>query len=314
MLLILLLAAPFAPWMYVAIKGWARGEHFYHGLPSSHWSEAIKQAWSGSPPNGLPWSWRWLDSPQAYLGPRGDGGAMADPAAVPVILDLLGDPDDFVQGMAATGLGELQPPEQITPALVALLHHPEARRRAGACSVLYRFGPAAKEAVPALVSALYDEDAQVRLWTAAALGEMGADATEAVPALVALLRDENEEVCGNVVHSLGKIGTASPNAALAITMVLHRHTCSKNLIQEIVTVLLQDFGSEGASALATALPGNEPAPHVAVIELLKELSGRTGQDEPVPLWTYHLDPKVRPAAIEVLARIERQETKHAASK
>jgi HEAT repeat protein len=230
---------------------------------------------------------------------------MADTAAVPVLLDLLGDPDDFVQGVAATVLGEVHPPERIVPALVALLDDRNARRRSGACRVLHYFGPAAKKAVPALVSALQDENARVRLWAAAALGEMAPDSGEAVSTLIATVadEDEDEEVCGNAVVSLRKIGTMAPAAVPALSGALHRRECSMELVKAIVTVLLENFGGEGACALAAAYPGLAHGQQVAVVGSLEELSGKS-KDGIQPLSRITTDPKVRSTAIEVLGHIK----------
>jgi hypothetical protein len=132
---LLALLSPQGQW---AVWGWLRGEAFYHGRPTSYWRPKVLDssplgyyppainlvarhlvARRPSPPG-------WVDRLRAWL--RGGGGdaeepfPVADPAAVPVLVELLRDED------AAVG--------------------------AEAADALARIGPGAKTAVPALLDAL----------------------------------------------------------------------------------------------------------------------------------------------------------------
>jgi hypothetical protein len=70
------------------------------------------------------------------------------------------------------------------PALVELLHGPDARLRESAARAIALMGPVAKAAVPDLEAALSDLDPAVRKNVIRALGQMGPAAEAAIPALV----------------------------------------------------------------------------------------------------------------------------------
>jgi hypothetical protein len=114
-----------------------RGEHFYHGLPTSYWATATRRFASSE---------RWLnDHPtwfQEVVGWTGLGGEPAifshDPAAVRVLSDLLGDNDEDICTLAATSLGDIGPPaNDAVPALLNLARGgPEGLREAAAQTLL----------------------------------------------------------------------------------------------------------------------------------------------------------------------------------
>jgi hypothetical protein len=70
-LLLLLVIGPLVPWGYYAAAGLVRGEHSYHGLPSSYWSRQVRNLYARVFPLRPPDSWdrvreRW------YGGVPGD--------------------------------------------------------------------------------------------------------------------------------------------------------------------------------------------------------------------------------------------------
>src|SRR5438876_434482 len=81
----LLLLIPAGYYGYFAF--W-RHEHFYRGLPTSHWGHAIKRwtPWSSVPPSSIP----YFDTFLSYLGFRGYPTVLeGSDAALPVLLDLI---------------------------------------------------------------------------------------------------------------------------------------------------------------------------------------------------------------------------------
>jgi len=91
---------------YYCFFAFIRDEHFYHGLPSSHWGRAIKY-WTShksSPPSYIP----YLDSFLTYVGFRGKPAVLrTDEAAIPVLLDLVSAADDSSSYRAATALARI---------------------------------------------------------------------------------------------------------------------------------------------------------------------------------------------------------------
>jgi HEAT repeat protein len=188
------LLVPASRWTLI---GWIRGESFYQGRPTSYWSQQIRAYQHRVPPSSI-------DRLMATLGLSAPNhreppleamlGQEPDPAAVPVLTELLGDPDDQVRYHAANTLSHCGPKAgAAVPALVKMLRDPNIYDRRNAAKTLAHIGPAAKEAVPDLIEALKDEDEWVLYHVAMALGRIGPDAREAVPGLIQVLRSDKAE-------------------------------------------------------------------------------------------------------------------------
>jgi HEAT repeat protein len=109
------------------------------------------------------------------MGPRAQ-------AAVPALIECLGDPD--LRRPAALALGRIGP--GALPALLRALRSDDAGIRSAAARGLTGVGPAA---IPGLVRELKDPEPAVRLAAADALGGMGPKASDAIPALVRTLSE-----------------------------------------------------------------------------------------------------------------------------
>jgi hypothetical protein len=147
-LILVLGAALVAPSSRYPLVGVLRGERFFHGMPTSYWSNEIRSIGGLSVENHLPLG---VQSLCAYLGmesviPYFDVyqsvrymGLRADVEAVPVLIDLLRDEDGSVRGLAAQALGEygLEAVPAV-PSLHQLLHDHEASVREHAASALTR--------------------------------------------------------------------------------------------------------------------------------------------------------------------------------
>jgi hypothetical protein len=116
------------PAIYWPVTGWLRGEAFYHGRPTSYWRYAI-------------WCWgndsaalSWIDQARvgiglsrseavlrpAIIGKNWDWQASRatdlDPAAIPVLRELLGDEDKFVRIQSALAIKGLAHDAKISEA------------------------------------------------------------------------------------------------------------------------------------------------------------------------------------------------------
>jgi hypothetical protein len=184
-----LLAVPVC--RYTAL-GLLHGEPFYRGAPASYWAWTLQRdrqdleaflilsgprgvPSAGKMPPSPPWWSRWWDPPslptRESLLPRGAGDDddwfdtsvtqitnhriavfRSDPAAVPVLIDLLKARKAGVRDDAAEALGEVfPPPVEAVPALTTALSDRNPFVRWHAARSLGLMGPAAKEAVPALL-------------------------------------------------------------------------------------------------------------------------------------------------------------------
>ena len=132
-------------------------------------------------------------------------GVIGDRAALPVVIDALGDDDRGVRGRAAvTALDRLA--DRTVPArLLPLANHPRPGTRRLAVYLLARYTDAAT--VPALRQALNDPDALVRAEAALSLGKLRAQ--PALDELCGKLTDADEHVRGSVAYALGQLGEKS---------------------------------------------------------------------------------------------------------
>jgi HEAT repeat protein len=163
-------------------------------------------------------------------------------SAVPTLIRLLGDQDDYVRVQSAQALAHLGPEAEVAvPALMTTLSDPQPGVRSSAAQALGTIGPAAREAAPLLMQILkgpmpYERQAAAfalgRIgdaravgplqgllteadwsgrWIAArALGDLGPSAKEAIPALEMLLSDREERVRLIAAEALKKIKGEEP--------------------------------------------------------------------------------------------------------
>jgi HEAT repeat protein len=97
-------------------------------------------------------------------------------------------------------------PEKVLPLLLQVLKDPDPRQRQTAAQSLGKIGR--KEAVPALTEALGDSDPGARQQAAWALGMIGDDSETTRVALITLLSDPNPNVRETAAWALGQTGDA----------------------------------------------------------------------------------------------------------
>jgi HEAT repeat protein len=192
--------APTPPQPEIAIPP---GEHVYAGLPTSHWRNRLMQPTLSHywPPRDFP----LVDHP--------------DPAAIPVLEDLLADPDPRVRQAAACCLGHMPSPERtIVSLLIGAAKDPEPRVRLAVVQALAQLRPAADDATPVLRAALSDDNAAVRFQAAQAFYDLTGQADVVLPTLVRALQT-NDGGQMEAAYQLGKIG---PRAAGAVDALVQR--------------------------------------------------------------------------------------------
>jgi hypothetical protein len=151
----LVMTLPLLAWGGFALPALVQGEHFYCGLPSRLWADAVRRWHRNNPRQPRPvstWFGRWM----LRLSSRAEPPVLrGDPAAVPVLSDLVQCRDENVRWRAARALA--------------------------------RMGPTAKAAVPALLEAVYEESPPARAETAEALVAIGPAREEVMPTVRRLL-------------------------------------------------------------------------------------------------------------------------------
>ena len=138
-------------------------------------------------------------------------------AAVPALIELLGDQQEVVRWRTAEALGKIGPDAaRAVPALVRTLSG-TGLAPTEAAKALGRIGPPARESVPSLAAGLGSSDVYFRREIAKALARMGADGASAVPALTGALRDKDKVVRMESAKALGRMGGAARAAVPALT-------------------------------------------------------------------------------------------------
>jgi HEAT repeat protein len=246
----LLLGVPLLLWGGYAVLALLRQEHFFHGLPSSYWRRRVAEwkrdgnaaeAWSAS---------RWGRAAKYFGLAEPTPKLWEDPAAAPMLCDIVRDGDPAERLWAATCLSALgMGAETAVPELIAALNDdPEERQQTDhvwAVQCLGEFRLRAKAAVPSILTLLWgpsfrwnhaEQQAALQAvlliepdnldlvtellthtlpqicWKAADRlgGYFGPRAKGAVPALVDALNDEHDTVRHSAALALRRI---DPQAA-----------------------------------------------------------------------------------------------------
>jgi HEAT repeat protein len=196
-------------------------------------------------------------------GPAGPGAttfaipaAAIGPAAVPALIEGLGDPDDGPRWTAAEALGRIGPRAQAAvPALTRMSTSANLTDRVIAATALWRIARD-NRVVPLLVEAARPADGRDlgnRYAALDALAEIGPAAAEAVPALIKQLAVENDINAYKVVDALGKIGPAA-GAAIEPLERISAHSQNESLRMSANLALWRmTKGEKGLGALIKEL-------------------------------------------------------------
>ncbi len=184
----------------MTLQGFLRGESFYKGRPTSYWKDEIKQAINATrprPTSVLDRLVRWNQSGPPRLG---------EPAALPVLTELLSDLDPEVRMYAAGALIDKGSwAEPVLPRLKELLQDEDPRIRRTAVYAVNSVETRTDVKIHLFAGMLKDDDSFVRMIVAELLGRIGAGSDEAVTALKESLHDEAKEVRIMATKSLTKL-------------------------------------------------------------------------------------------------------------
>ncbi len=144
----------------------------------------------------------------------GDLGEQAK-AAVPALVEALGDPAAPMRKAAAAALGSIGAPAAV-PALTKALRDPDAKVRWQAAEALGQIGPKASAAVPELVTVLQGKDVPMRSVAADALGAIGWEARAAIPTLKEALKDPEQGVRLTAATALLRVDVREAKATVPL--------------------------------------------------------------------------------------------------
>jgi HEAT repeat protein len=226
-------------------------------------------------------------------------GRAAAPA-VPTLLSMFDDPDDFARAAAVYALGDIAGRQYMERLGKVLLKDLSSHVRASAAYALA--APSDREVVPYLVAALHDPDAEVRSAAVISLGQLGELASSAVPSLRAMLKDEGLRtqyitsdvgrcvpVLFDVIDALGAMGSAARSAVPDLHV----------LLEEKGDGVLQVETRLHAAAALIQIPG-EAEPGAAVLrEMLQHESANVREQTLDTLGM--LDERAAPLADAMLA-------------
>lgn len=136
---------------------------------------------------------------------------------------LLNDPVETTALNAAYALGHLGP-----TGVEELIGHIADGTTLVAERAAYGLQGAGEGAVPALLQVLEHQDAKRRALAAFVLGMIGSSVGDAVSSLIARLQDESEWVRRNAIEALGMIGNVSGHVVPALTQILEDCILSEN--------------------------------------------------------------------------------------
>lgn len=185
----LALLACYGLWVILALL---RGEHFYGGRPTSYWRLRLLLWESSDIPQNLQKMTGLAQGPVER--PFRPGVLSRTSEAVPVLRDLLRDPDEKVRLAALWGLHQVQPDSDAAVAALELALDDEAHgvriRAAWSLMASSRESPAARAA---LCRALKNKDPRLREFV---LGLWPASDTVSPEAIVAIREALNDEDLG----------------------------------------------------------------------------------------------------------------------
>jgi HEAT repeat protein len=266
-----------------------RDEHFFRGRSSSYWKRVVRDY----EPNEASWSpsivERILDYSNVTNRPAVFSG---DLAALPVLVDLLNDPDQDVRRYVVAALADFHGAREVLPLLLSALNDRDPDVRAEALLVLAVGHFPAQDVFVRVIQALGDGDERVRHQACESLVELQLGYAEGFPTLVRYLNSPDAQIRSGVVSTLMGLvindrvpqATVTPlviqalrdkddrvavaaaisllgmgRAPVQVAPVVFEVVQDKGLeFREIAAVLLGQLGPKAVPLLATALNDRRP--------------------------------------------------------
>jgi HEAT repeat protein len=234
--LILLLFVSFAALVFgIAGNRFAENKNRFLGLPTSHW-RSVERAHC-----------------EELVGPLRPIFGDSDRAAIPVLLDLLGDDDPCVRASAAQSLGTMNDLNDVAPVVMRAAKDPSRIVRMRIALALTKINSDRYSTIPLLIESLSDHEICVRIDSAEALGLIGPKAIAAIGPLTRALEDDDSYVRMKSAEALYRIAGRVDVAILILVQGLKDDNSTR---RRGAAQALRDMGpdaKEGVTNLIEAL-------------------------------------------------------------
>jgi HEAT repeat protein len=189
-----------------------------------------------------------------------------DQEALSVFLSLLKDPNGINRSNAAAVLGEVGEDNgaaisaAAVPELINMVQNGDDYDQYAALKALRGFGPHATEAIPILRANLAAPDIQKTWVVAEALGRMKGSAYEAVPDLVKVIKanqsqclNEAQNICRFAAQALGNIGPAAKDALPELISLLDHQNPYVRIYAAAALIRIQPKNQEALQSMSSLL-------------------------------------------------------------
>lgn len=209
------------------------------------------------------------------------------PAAVPFLIDALGDEDPGVCRFAASALAASGPDAKAAlPQLTKLLESENPNLRTEAACAVWRIAKQKEPTVSVLIDVVKQGKYDSNVYAARALGEIGADAETAIPVLIEIVGGSGKFEHGGGVQSyatdaLGKIGL-QPETVVPVLIEALNHPGDSD-VRYAATLSLERFGPRAKAAvpaLVEALKDKSPVVRNHAAKALKKIDPERAGREP----------------------------------
>jgi HEAT repeat protein len=209
------------------------------------------------------------------------------PAAVPLLIEALGDEDQGVGGFAARALAASGPDAKAAlPQLTKLLESENPSVRTEAASALWRIAKQKEPTVSVLIDVIKQGKYDSNVYAARALGSIGADAEAAIPVLIEVVKGMGTIEHGGGVQSfaadaLGRIGL-QPETVVPVLIEALKHPGDSD-VRYAAALSLERFGPRARAAvpaLVEALNDKSPVVRNHAAKALEKIDPERARQEP----------------------------------
>jgi HEAT repeat protein len=189
-----------------------------------------------------------------------------DKEALSVFLSLLKDPNGINRSNAAAVLGQVGEVNgaaisaAAVPVLINMVKNGDDYDQYAALKALRGFGPHATAAIPILRANLASPDDQKTWVVAEALGRMKGSAYEAVPDLVKAIKvnqsqclNEARNICAYAAQALGNIGPAAKDALPDLISLLDHQNPYVRIHAAVALIRIQPKNQEALNSMSSLL-------------------------------------------------------------
>lgn len=234
-------------------------------------------------------------------------GPEARAAAVPVLIEMLDDPDLRVRARAASALSWIGSGiKAAIPALIGMIGIPDRKLQDGVAIALGRMGPDAAPILPTLVERFTDRNEMIGRTAAWVLWRLGPDARAVLPDLIRMLSHSNPRVREQAVYVVTSVAPAERAGPLIIGMTRDRESGVRSQAMAILD-RIKPHTDEVIAALEAGLRDGDPDVRRNAAQSLGSIGPRAAAAVPSLIAALDdADAHVRTRAITALRKIRNE--------